>query len=312
MGGCFSMVYTITTNPSLDYTVEVDLIPGQVNRTLSEAIYPGGKGINVSLVLQRMGEETMALGFAAGRIGQAIRDMLDDMGCPNNLLELSRGGQSRINVKFKGVPETAVNGHGPDLAEEDMQRLLELLRAVEPSDAVVLSGWAQSIPFYESILQLLVPTGCWTVLDCSGDALWQCLGCHPFLIKPNLTELGALFGLEDIDMDEGVELARQLQHEGARNVMVSMGGAGAFLLTEDQQLYHANACSGTMRNTVGAGDSLVAGFLTGMKRTDDFGKALQLGIAAGGATAFSDWLCTAEEIDALLDQVHVEKVPLAF
>ncbi len=306
------MVYTITTNPSLDYTVEVDLVPGQVNRTRSEAIYPGGKGINVSLALHRLGEETRALGFAAGRIGQAIRDMLDDMECPNTLLELSGGGQSRINVKLKGNQETAINGKGPDLAEEDMERLLELLRSVEPTDAVVLSGWAQSIPFYVSILQQLVATGCWTVLDCSGEALWQCLGCHPFLIKPNIHELGALFGFEDIDFEEGVELARQLQHEGARNVMVSMGSAGAFLLTENQELYQANACIGTVRNTVGAGDSLVAGFLTGMKRTDDFGEALRLGIAAGGATAFSDWLGTEEETMALLEQVHVAKVPLTF
>ena len=155
-----AMVYTITTNPSLDYTVEVDLIPGQVNRTRSEVIYPGGKGINVSLFLQRLGMETLALGFAAGRIGQAIRDLLDDLNCPHELMELSGGGQSRINVKFKGTPETAVNGRGPALQEADMQRLLKRLEDVSPEDCVVISGWAQSIPFYVSILRQVVEKVC--------------------------------------------------------------------------------------------------------------------------------------------------------
>lgn len=302
------MIYTITTNPSLDYTVECDLVPGRVNRTRSEAIYPGGKGITVSVILQRLGMETMALGFAAGRIGQTIRDLLDDLDCPHRLLELSGGGQSRINVKFKGQPETAVNGQGPGLPAEDMTRLLELLRNVEPEDTVVLSGWAQSIPFYVSILQQVVATGCMTVLDCAGEALWQCLGCRPYLVKPNLAELGALFGVEDLDFTEGVELARQVQNEGARNVLVSMGNGGAFLLTEEQELYYAAACGGMVRNSVGAGDPLVAGFLTGLQRTESFASALQLGVAAGCATAFNDWLGTGEEIAALVEKITVEKI----
>lgn len=303
------MIYTITTNPSLDYTVETELIPGQINRTSSEAIYPGGKGINVSLSLQRLGQETLALGFAAGRIGQTIRDMLDDLGCPHNLLELS-SGQSRINVKVRSPIETAVNGRGPELGAGDLVRLLELLRDVKRADAVVLSGWAQNISFYVSILQQLADTGCMTVLDCAGEALWQCLPCHPFLIKPNLIELGALFGVEDLECAEGVELAHQLQLEGARNVLVSMGGGGAFLLTESRELYMANACSGPVSNTVGAGDSLVAGFLTGLRETGDFSKALQMGVAAGCATAFNDWLGTLEETMALLNRINVEKTEL--
>ncbi len=304
------MIYTITANPSIDYTMETDLILGQVNRPRSEVIYPGGKGINVSLALLQLGEETKALGFAAGRIGQTIRDMLDDLQCPHNLLELGEGRQSRINVKFKGNPETAVNGFGPDLHEEDMVRLLDLLRGVKKEDTVVLSGWTKSIPFYVSILRQVSAEGCITVLDCTGEALWQCLSCRPFLIKPNLEELGALFGVEDLEIMEAVDLALQLQREGARNVLVTMGADGAFLLTEDEQLYSANACIGTVRNTVGAGDSLIAGFLTGLKRTGDYAEALRLGVAAGGATAFSDWLGTKEDIMSLLDQVQVEKVPL--
>lgn len=307
------MIYTITTNPSIDYTMETDLILGEVNRPKSEVIYPGGKGINVSIVLGRFGEDTKALGFAAGRIGQTIREMLDDMGCPNNMIKLGGGRQSRINVKFKGTAETAetaVNGFGPNLEEEDMIRLLDLLKGVKPEDTVVLSGWTKSIPFYVSILRQVSAAGCLTVLDCTGEALWQCLSCRPFLIKPNLSELGELFGVEDLEFMEGVDLAMQLQKEGARNVLVTMGGGGAFLLTEEQELYSAEACVGQVRNTVGAGDSLIAGFLTGLKRTGDYGEALRLGIAAGSATAFSDWLCTGEEAMALLDQVRVEKVPL--
>ena len=172
---------------------------------------------------------------------------------------------------------------------------------------MVISGWVQDISFYVSILRQVSASGCMTVLDCSGEALWQCLECRPFLIKPNLTELGALFGVEDLEYSEGVDLAHQLQLEGARNVLVSMGGGGAFLLTEARELYFANACSGRTANTVGAGDSLVAGFLTGLKQTRDFGKALQMGVAAGSATAFSDWLGTRELTMELMEQVHVEK-----
>ena len=305
-----AVIYTITTNPSIDYTMDTDLVLGKVNRPRTEVIYPGGKGINVSLALRQLGEETKALGFAAGRIGQTIRDMLDDLQCPHNLLDLGGGRQSRINVKFKGKPETAVNGFGPLLAEEDMVRLLDLLRGVKEEDMVVLSGWTKSIPFYVSILRQVSAAGCLTVLDCTGEALWQCLSCRPFLIKPNLAELGALFGVEDLELMEGVDLARQLQREGARNVLVTMGGGGAFLLTEEQELYSANACIGQVRNTVGAGDSLIAGFLTGWKRTGDYSEALRLGVAAGCATAFSDWLGTKSETMELLDQIQVQRVPI--
>lgn len=304
------MIYTITTNPSIDYTMETDLIPGQINRARSEALYPGGKGINVSISLQRLGEETRALGFATGHIGQTIRALLCDLQCPHTLLEPQGGGESRINVKFKGTPETAVNGRGPMLGEADVRELLELLRDVQPSDAVVLSGWTQSVHIYEAILQRVSKTGCTTVLDCTGEPLWQCLGCHPFLIKPNLEELGALYGVEDLDHREGVELAQQIQRDGARNVLVSLGGGGAFLLTEDGCLYAANACTGQVVNTVGAGDSLVAGFLTGLRQTGDFAKALQMGVAAGSATAFSDWIGTKAYTLELMEQVKVEKVSM--
>ena len=207
-------------------------------------------------------------------------------------------------MKFMGTPETAVNGIGPQLEKADLDNLMALLRDVNQEDAVVLCGWTRSVSFYVEILRQLAGTGCMTVLDCTGETLWQCLECRPFLVKPNLVELGALYGVEDLEYDEAVELAHQLQRDGARNVLVSMGGAGAFLLTEEQELYLAN---GQVRNTVGAGDSLIAGFLHGLKQTGDYGKALQMGIAAGGATAFSDWLGSKEQTMELLGQVQIEK-----
>lgn len=306
------MIYTITTNPSLDYTIEAELVPGRVNRARSETIYPGGKGINVAIMLHRLGMEATALGFAAGRIGQAIRDLLDDQQVPHELIQLAEG-QSRINVKFRGtagMPETAVNGLGPRLTEEGMARMLERLQALRPDDCVVISGWAQSIPFYVDLLERANAAGSTTVLDCGGEALWQCLKCRPFLIKPNLAELGALFGVDDLELSEAIELAMRLQDEGARNVLVSMGSSGAFLLTEDRRLFTGDTCGGTVISTVGSGDAVVAGFLTGWQRTGDYVKALRLGVAAGCGCAFCDWLCSGDDVLSLVERIHVEEVAL--
>lgn len=306
------MIYTVTTNPSLDYTVEAELIPGRVNRTRSEEIYPGGKGINVAVMLQRFGMESKALGFAAGRIGQMIRDLLDDLGCNHELIELDGDRQSRINVKVKGAahtPETAINGRGPELNEGDIDRIKALLQDVGPDDAVVISGWTRNIPFYLDLLERANAAGAMTVLDTAGEALWQCLKCRPYLIKPNIHELGALFGMDDLEDEEAFRLACHLQEEGARNVLVSLGARGAFLLTEDQQIYFANGVAGMPRNSVGAGDSLIAGFLTGLNRTENFARALRMGVAAGSATTFCDWLATEEQVTALLQEVKVKRIP---
>lgn len=302
------MIYTITTNPSLDYTIDSDLIPGCINRARSEVIYPGGKGINVSIMLHRLGMPTKALGFAAGRVGQTIRELLDDLGCPHELLEISGGGQSRINVKFLGDVETAVNGRGPILSPEDLDRLLEKVWNVGPEDCLVVSGWTKTPDFYERLLSRANDCGCTTVLDCAGETLWRCLRFHPFLIKPNIQELGAIFGLEDLELGEAVALAGQLQNQGACNVMVSMGGNGSFLLTESHELFFASVCHGDKNNTVGAGDSQIAGFLTGLRHTKDYESALRLGVAAGCATAYSPWLGSKEDTMALYDQIRVEKM----
>lgn len=304
------MVYTIATNPSLDYTVETDLVPGQINRSRGEYIVPGGKGINVALMLQRLGRNSKVVGFAAGHTGRTIRSMLDEMGCCHEFLEPVQRGESRINVKIPGDPETSINGMGPVLTDEDRDRLLKLLEGVTPDDCVVISGWTRHIQFYEKLLERAHAVGCTTVLDTSGEALWQCLKQRPFLIKPNIHELGELFGFEDLEDVEAVQLAARLQEEGARNVLVSMGRRGAFLLTEDHRLYNANAVVRHKISSVGAGDSVIAGFLVGLRETKDFPRALRLGVAAGCATVYNEWLASAEEVLAMVDNITVEELEL--
>ena len=264
-----------------------------MNRTRSEAIYPGGKGINVSLCLQRLGMETRALGFAAGRIGQAIRDMLDDLDCPHELLELSGGGQSRINVKFRGTasqPETAVNGRGPGLGEADLARLLARLEDLGPEDALVISGMGPVHPL------LCIPVG-----EGERGRVSDGIGLHwggpvavpevpalPHQAQP--LRAGSPLRVDDLDYLGGCGAGRPGPAGGGPECAGVHGPCGAFLLTEDQRLYLAPACGGQARSTVGAGDALVAGFLTGLRQTEDFVQALQLGVAAGCAAAFSDWL----------------------
>lgn len=304
------MIYTITTNPSLDYTVETDLVLGQINRSRGEYIVPGGKGINVALMLQRLGRSSKVVGFAAGHTGRTIRSLLDELGCSNELLEPVQRGESRINVKIPGEPETSINGMGPVLTDEDRDRLLELLEDLTPDDCVVISGWTRHIQFYEKLLERAHACGCMTVLDTSGEALWQCLKQRPFLIKPNIHELGELFGFEDLEDVEAVQLAGRLQEEGARNVLVSMGRRGAFLLTEDHRLYNANAAVRHKVSSVGAGDSVIAGFLVGLRQSESFARALQLGVAAGCATVYNEWLASGEEVMSMVDSITVEELVL--
>ena len=303
------MIYTVTLNPSLDYVVEGELLPGCVNRARRENIYPGGKGINVSLVLRQLGMETMALGFVAGHIGGVIEALLYDLDCPHKLLKL-RDGESRINVKYMGQQETAINGCGPTLGEEDLIALLEQLKDADHGDWVVLSGWSQHPSFVQSILKTMRTSGCRTVVDCSGEALLQSLQYRPYLIKPNLQELGEVFNRRDLSFPESVMLAKELQDRGARNVLLTMGAEGAFLLTEAGELYTAASCPGEVRSTVGAGDATVAGFLTGLGEEMDLPRGLQMAVAAGCATAYTDWLGERREIMELVESIRVQKLPL--
>lgn len=298
------MIYTVTFNPSLDYVIQVDkLVPGEINRTTHEAVYPGGKGNNVSVILSNLGHSSKALGFTAGFTGEALENMLKEFGCDTAFIRLPEGS-TRINVKINAGEETEINGQGPVITEEAQQALFEQLDALKKEDILVLAG---SIPntlpsdIYERILEHLQGRGIHFVVDATKDLLLKVLKYHPFLIKPNNHELGEMFGVTLKTRDEIVAYAKKLQEMGAENVLVSMAGDGAILLTEEGVIYEAKPPKGKVLNSVGAGDSMVAGFLTGYLNTGDYEKAFRLGVVTGSATAFQYWLATKEDIVALME-----------
>ena len=298
------MIYTVTFNPSLDYVIQVDkLVPGEINRTTHEAVYPGGKGNNVSVILSNLGHSSKALGFTAGFTGEALENMLKEFGCDTAFIRLPEGS-TRINVKINAGEETEINGQGPVITEEAQQALFEQLDALKKEDILVLAG---SIPntlpsdIYERILEHLQGRGIHFVVDATKELLMKVLKYHPFLIKPNNHELGEMFGVTLKTRDEIVTYAKKLQEMGAKNVLVSMAGDGAILLTEDGIIYKAKPPKGKVLNSVGAGDSMVAGFLTGYLNTGEYEKAFRLGVVTGSATAFQYWLATKEDIVALME-----------
>lgn len=298
------MIYTVTFNPSLDYVIQVDkLVPGKINRTTHEAVYPGGKGNNVSVILSNLGHSSKALGFTAGFTGEALENMLKEFGCDTAFIRLPEGS-TRINVKINAGEETEINGQGPVITEEAQSALFEQLDALKEEDILVLAG---SIPntlpsdIYERILEHLQGRGIHFVVDATKDLLLKVLKYHPFLIKPNNHELGETFGVTLKTRDEIVAYAKKLQEMGAENVLVSMAGDGAILLTEEGVIYEAKPPKGKVLNSVGAGDSMVAGFLTGYLNTGEYEKAFRLGVVTGSATAFQYWLATKEDIVALME-----------
>lgn len=299
------MIYTVTFNPALDYVVRMDALAlGQVNRTASEDVQLGGKGTNVSWVLRELGQENVALGFVAGFTGKAIEDGLAAKGVATDFIHLP-AGLTRINVKLKAGEETEINGKGPDISAEALEELLCKLDALGEGDVLVLAG---SIPasmpsdVYESILARLEGKKVLCAVDATRDLLVNVLKYKPFLIKPNNHELGEIFGRVLTTDEEIRECAEKLQQQGARNVLVSMAGDGAMLLDENGGCHRLAAYKGKVKNSVGAGDSMVAGFLAGYLDTGDYAHALRVGSAAGSATAFSDVLATRPEIEALLNQ----------
>lgn len=293
------MIYTVTFNPAVDYVVYVrDFESGAVNRTQEESIFFGGKGINVSTVLQRLGVDTVALGFLAGFTGAAIEQGLQQMGIRTDFIHLRRG-LTRINVKIKASCETEINGQGPQISGEALEALFQKLEILRPGDMLVLAGSIpSSLPdtIYEQILRQLKDRQILPVVDATRDLLCQVLPYHPFLIKPNHIELGEIFGRVLKTEAEVRECALALQQKGARNVLVSMAAKGALLLDERGGFHRIQAPPGKARNSVGAGDSMVAGFLAGYLETGDYAHALRLGTAAGSATAFSEGLATREDI----------------
>lgn len=301
------MIYTVTFNPAIDYVVKLpQLCPGTINRNTAEDYQFGGKGINVSGVLKELGVESVALGFVAGFTGEGLEKGLQSKGIATRFVHVQEG-MTRINVKIKAVEETEINGIGPVITQADIQALQEQLLQLQPGDTLVLSG---SIPkclpddTYQRILELLQDRQIRVVVDATRELLVNVLKYRPFLIKPNNHELGEIFG-KTLETDgQIIACAKKLQQMGGRNILVSMAGDGALLLDETGKVYRMGCPKGTVVNSVGAGDSMVAGFLAGYLQTQDYGYALKLGTAAGSATAFSLGLATREQIEEVKTMIE--------
>ena len=305
------MIYTVTFNPSLDYIVSVsDFKLGLTNRTDSELLLPGGKGINVSTVLQNLGIANTALGFTAGFVGEEVRKEVEQLGVKAEFISLDEG-VSRINLKLKSIDGTEINGRGPKIPREAVDALMTQLDRLGADDTLVLAG---SIPasmpddIYQKIMERLDGRNVRIVVDATKDLLLNVLGHHPFLIKPNNHELGDIFGVKLSEREEVVPYAKKLQEKGAVNVLVSMAGKGAVLLAEDGSVYAAEAPKGTLKNGVGAGDSMVAGFLAGYGESGDYEHAFRMGLAAGSASAFSEQLATKDEIEKVYETCKIMKI----
>lgn len=296
------MVYTVTLNPSLDYIVSVeDFRLGMTNRTCSELLLPGGKGINVSTVLKILGVESLALGFVAGFTGVEIAGRLEEMGIRSEFIRLE-GGFTRINLKLSSIEGTEINGRGPEISGEKLDLLLKRLDSLGRGDVLFLSGSIPaSVPddIYRTIMERMAGREVMTVVDAAGELLTGAIPCRPFLIKPNQHELGEIFGAEVKSREQAVPYARKLQERGAQNVLVSLGGEGAVLVSEDGQVFSAAAPRGVPVNCVGSGDAMLAGFMAGWLEKKDYGHAFRMGLSAGSASAFSKNFSTRKEILAL-------------
>lgn len=300
------MIYTVTFNPSLDYIVSMkDFTMGMTNRTAAEQIFPGGKGINVSIVLRNLGIQNTALGFTAGFTGEQIEKETKSIGLCTDFIHLD-SGFSRINVKLKDYDGTEINGMGPEITEEAVRQLYGKLDRLREGDVLVLAG---SIPkclpdsIYSDILERLKGKGILFVVDAAKELLLNVLQYGPFLIKPNNHELGEIFGVKLHTREEALPYAKKLKEKGAKNVLVSMSGQGAVLVDETGNVHALEAPKGTLVNAVGAGDSMVAGFLAGWTETKDYDHAFRMGLSAGSASAFSENLATKEEVKAAYNSI---------
>lgn len=309
------MIYTLTLNPNIDYFMRLQAPAqlGQINRAEREWMLPGGKGVNVSLVLSRLGAPTRALGFVAGECGDLFLSLLRTYRCPADFVRLPCG-QTRINVKLEGPDETAFNGKGPDLTPQSLEALVQTLADLSADDTLVLSGNAPAnLPAaFDELAQLANARGAKLVVDTAGEPLRRALAFRPFLIKPNADELAELCRAPVPNAEAAASLARTLRAQGVENVLVSLGADGAVLAASDGRVYRA-ASQGefAIRSTVGAGDSMLAGFLAGLHDGRGCDGALQLAAAAGTATACSDALAEAAEITAVLPRIRVRQMKLA-
>lgn len=300
------MIYTITFNPALDYIVRVnDLKLGEVNRTDFEEVYAGGKGINVSIVLNNLGIDNIALGYIAGFTGDEIERRVKNFGCKTDFIKLENG-MSRINIKLKAREESEINGQGPEINDNNLTKLYEKLDSIEEGDILVLAG---SIPntlpknIYEEIMERLYSKGIKFVVDATGDLLLRVLKYKPFLIKPNHHELGELFNTKLNNDEEIIEYAKKLKDMGARNVLISMAGDGAIFINENGEVVKSDVPKGKLINSVGAGDSMVAGFIAGYLNSNSLYEGFKMGVATGSASAFSEGLAIKEKVYELLKQL---------
>lgn len=300
------MIYTVTFNPALDYILELDKLEiGKIQKSKTELILPGGKGINVSTVLTNLEVENIALGYKAGFVGAEIERLLKNMNVKTDFIDLGEGN-SRINVKISGEEETAINTNGPKISENKILELLEKLKTLNENDYLVLSG---SIPssikddIYEKICSIVKKQNVKIVVDATKNLLVQALKYNPFLIKPNNEELGEIFGVEIHTKEDAYVYGKKLKEMGAQNVLVSMGKIGAALIDEAGQEYFIKSPEGKRVNTVGSGDSMVAGFIAGFLKYNNYNDALRMGVSAGSASALSKYLATKEEVYNLFNNI---------
>ena len=305
------MIYTVTLNPSIDYVIKVDkLTTGNINRVNEEHVNPGGKGINVTRILKSLDNDNIALGFVSGFTGDYIINSLQELNLKSDFIKVKEGF-TRINVKVKSEEETEINGQGPKISEEELNQFYKVIDKLVDGDILILSG---SIPsclderLYESIMKKVEDRDIKVIVDATKNLLLNVLKYKPFLIKPNNHELAEMFNVELNSTEDVVFYARKLKEMGAQNVLISMGKDGALLVTENDEVFASSVAKGEVVNSVGAGDSMVAGFIAGYLKSNSYEEALRLGAASGGATAFSSDLATREFIDKLVDEIKIEKI----
>ena len=305
------MIYTVTLNPSIDYVIKVKkLVKGNINRVNEEHVYPGGKGINVTRILKNLDNDSIALGFVSGFTGDYIINSLEELNLESNFIKV-KDGFTRINVKIKSEEETEINGQGPQISDEELNRFYEVIDQLVDGDILILSG---SIPsclderLYEDIMKRVEYRDIKVVVDATKNLLLNVLKYKPFLIKPNNNELAEMFNVELNNTEDIIFYAKKLKEMGAQNVLISMGKDGALLVSEDNQVFLSSVAKGEVVNSVGAGDSMVAGFISGYLKSNNYEEALRLGAASGGATAFSSDLATRELIDKLIKEIKIAKI----
>ena len=300
------MIYTVTLNPSIDYVIKVDkLTTGNINRVNEEHVYPGGKGINVTRILKSLDNDNIALGFVSGFTGDYIINSLQELNLKSDFIKVKEGF-TRINVKVKSEEETEINGQGPKISEEELNQFYKVIDKLVDGDILILSG---SIPsclderLYESIMKKVEDRDIKVIVDATKNLLLNVLKYKPFLIKPNHHELGEMFNVELKNKEEIIIYAKKLQEIGARNVIISMAGDGAILIEENGEITISDTPKGTLVNSVGAGDSMVGGFLAGIAEDKNIKEAFKMGVATGSASAFSEGLATKDKVEELLKQL---------